>query len=216
MTLNADYTAACAKAGVGFERVYEDFGDVRYDGDRYAAFKAWWNERVNTLEERGAYLFAEPVLSGKSVAMVTEVDVAAAAIKDAHQILISIPLDLQRKHIERRLNTIFKKHLKSEAGRLVTSVHKSKAKYSLEKSVVPDALKKTFDLYDAKRSAVAIGEKVSNYDLAKRARVKLQEREKPDEINTAENYRRKISATVSRYIKQAEQMIERAGQGQFP
>lgn len=214
--MNADYASACESGGVGFERVFEDFGDVRYEGDRYAAFKAWWNERVNTLEERGVYLFAEPVLSGKAVSIVTEVDDAAATIEDDRHILISIPLDLQRKHIERRLNTIFKKQLKSEAGRLVRSVHKSKAKYSLEKPVVPDALKKTFDLYDAKRSAAVLGENVSNYDLAKRARIRLQEREKADEINTAENYRRKISATVSRYIKQAERMIEHTGQGQFP
>lgn len=216
MTLNVDYVSACESNGVGFERIFEDFGDVRYEGDRHAAFKAWWIERVDTLEMRGVYLFAEPMLSGKTVSVVTEVDNAAATIEDERQMLISIPLDWQRKHIERRLNTIFKKHLKSDAGRLVRSVHKSKAKYSLEKPVVPDALKKTFDLYDAKQSATAIGEKVSNFELAKRARVKLQEREKADEINTVENYRRKISATVSRYIKQAERMIEHAGQGQFP
>ncbi|UWR04221.1 hypothetical protein K3740_05890 [Ruegeria conchae] len=216
LTLNEGYIAACENSGLGFDLVYKDFGDVRYQGNRHAAFKVWWNERVNTLEDRGAYLFAEPVLPGKSVSIVTDVDVAEGAISDPQRLLVNIPLDAQRKHIEWRLNNILKKHLKPESGRVVKSVRKSKARYSLEKPVVPDALKKTFDLYDAKRAAIAQGEKISNFELAKRARIKVKEREKEGEINTVENYRRTVSATVSRYIKQAERMIENAGQGVFP
>jgi len=40
--------------------------------------------------------------------------------------------------------------------------------------------------------------------------------QKEDEINTVENYRRTVSATVSRYIRQAENMIASAGLGSFP
>jgi hypothetical protein len=46
--------------------------------------------------------------------------------------------------------------------------------------------------------------------------IKVQEREKQDEINTVENYRRTVSATVSRYLKNANLMVEHAGEGRFP
>lgn len=216
LTLNEGYVAACANHGLGFEAVYEDFGDVRYTGNRHAAFKAWWKERVNTREDRGAYLFAEPVVAGKSVSIITDADVAADAVADEERLVVNIPLDAQRKHIEWRLNNILKKHLKPEAPRTVGSVHKSKARYSLDKPMVVNTIKKCFDLYDAKQSALANGEKVSNLDLAKRAGIKVQEREKQDEINTVENYRRTVSSTVSRYLKNASLMVEHAGEGRFP
>lgn len=216
LTLNASYADACKRGGAGFEKVYADFGIVNYEVERHFAFCSWWRERVNTLETRGAYLFAEPVLAGKSVSVVYDVPVAVEAISDKNRLLVSIPLDAQRKHIEWRLNNIFKKHLKPETGRLIRSVKKSQARYSMDKPVVPAALKKCFDIYDAKQRAAARGEAIGNVELAMLAGVKVQEREKADEINSAENYRRTVSATVSRYIKQAETMIANAGHGKFP
>ena len=215
LTLNEDYKKACDNGGTGFEQTYAEFGDVRYEGERHYAFCSWWRERVNTLEARGAYLFAEPVLRGKSVSVIDDEDVAVEVIADANRLLVSIPLDAQRKHIEWRLDKILKKHLKPETGRLVRSVKKSKALYSMHKPVVPAALKKCFDLYDAKQLALENGKAVSNIDLAKRVGIKVKEREK-DEIYTVANYRRTVSATVSRYIKQAENMIENSARGQFP
>lgn len=216
LTLNEDYASACRNGGVGGEKLYADFGDILYEGSRYFAFCCWWRERVNTLEQRGAYLFAEPVLPGKSVSIVHDLEFAENAIADSNRLLVSIPLDAQRKHIELRLNNILKKHLKPEAGRLVRSVKKSQARYCMHKPVVPSALKKCFDLYDAKRQAAVNKETVSNFELTKRVGLKVQEREKEDEINTVENYRRTVSATVSRYISQAENMIANAGLGKFP
>lgn len=216
LTLNEGYKNACRNRGSGFEQTYADFGDVSYEGEHHHAFCTWWRERVNTLEGRGAYLFAEPVIRGKSVSVIDDEEIAAEVIADTNRLLVSIPLDAQRKHIDWRLNNILKKYLKPETGRLIRSVKKSKARYSMHKPVVPAALKKCFDLYDAKLDAVGKGEAIGNFELAKRAGIRVQEREKADEVNTVENYRRTVSATVSRYIKQAENMIENAGRGQFP
>jgi len=216
LTLNADYMNACKHGGVGFEQVYADFGDIGYEGERHFAFCSWWRERVNTLETRGAYLFAEPALPGKSVAIVTDVQVAREAMADPNRLLVSIPLDAQRKHIEWRLNNILKQNLKPETGRLIRSVKKSQAQYSMHKPVVPAALKKCFDLYDAKQHSASCGKPIGNFELAKLVGIKVKERDKEDEINTVENYRRTVSATVSRYIRQAENMIENAACGQFP
>ena len=40
-------------------KVYEDFGDVRYEGDRYVAIVKWWNAKLTDGETKGAYLFTE-------------------------------------------------------------------------------------------------------------------------------------------------------------
>ena len=93
---------------------------------------------------------------------------------------------------------------------------KSTALYSLDKPVLPASLKKSFELYDAKQAALKSGKKVSNFELAKMTKLKVQERKKEGEINTAEAYNRIVSATVSRHMRQAENMIENAASGHFP
>ena len=195
--------------------MFNDFGDVRYEGSRYLAFCEWWRERVNTSETRGVYLFAEP-MTGHKVEVIENEDMARAALADPENLVVVIPLTLQRRHIEKRLNQIFKSHLEHKAARLVRSVKSSRARYSLHTPVVPSALKKCFDLFDARQEAHSHGERIGNFSLAKRAGVKVQERQKDDEISTEANYRRTVSATVSRYIKKAETMIESAALGKFP
>ena len=216
LTLSKDYNTACENSGSGFEEVYANFGDVRYDGKRHYAFCCWWRERVNTLEERGEFLFAEPVLPGRAVKIIEDVETAADMLADSNQLLLTIPLKAQRQHIEKRLNLILKKYLNAETGRLVRSVKKSTALYSLEKPVLPSSLKKSFEIYDAKQAALKNGKKISNAELAKMTKLKVQERKKEGEINTAEAYNRIVSATVSRHIRHAESMIKNAACGHFP
>jgi len=195
--------------------VLNDFGDMTYAGDRYLAFCNWWRKRVNTLDTRGEFLFAEPK-TGQTVALVESEADAREALSDPQYLLLRIPLNMQRRHIDKRLNQILNSKVKPEHGRIIRSVKRSNARYSLSIPVVSASLKKCFDLYDAKQLALENGEAVSNFDLAKRARVRVVEREKDDEINTVANYRRTVSATVSRYISKAESMIESAGTGKFP
>lgn len=216
LTLSPDYLGACGQGGLGCEAVYADFGDVRFEGDRHKAFCDWWRKRVNEHERRGEYLFAEPTAEGMGARLVDSIDAAQAALVRDDTILVSIPITSQRKHIERRLDRILKQHLTPVAARTVRSPAQSKARYRLNKPIVSSAMKKSFDLLDEKRRAEANGERVDNFELARRARVKVTEREKEDEINTHENYRRTVSATVSRYIKTASLMVEHVAQGRFP
>ena len=55
---------------------HKDFSDVRYKGDRYAAFAQWWRNRVNTTETRVEFLFAYP-LANSFVQHVTDGDAAS-------------------------------------------------------------------------------------------------------------------------------------------
>ena len=50
-------------------------------------------------------------------------------------------------------------------GRAVRNPKLSKARYSLSKPCVPNALKKAFDVYDAKLQAKQRGEDVGNFEL---------------------------------------------------
>ena len=69
--------------------MYEDFGDVRYEGDRYVAFAKWWNAKLANGETKGAYLFAEPLIEMK-VEVVEDIDTAERLIADEDELLIHL------------------------------------------------------------------------------------------------------------------------------
>ncbi|SDU21749.1 hypothetical protein SAMN05216296_2461 [Pseudomonas pohangensis] len=230
LTLNEQYSRLCeqkteqillAESQTESEqkmlKVYEDFGDVRYEGSPYVAFAQWWSRKVASGEKRGEYLFAEPAIQGMSVRVVKAKEAAEALVGSAETLLVSIPLSLQRQHIDKALNKILKKHLVSKAmGREVRNPKHSQSLYSLSKPAVPAVLKKTFELMDAKHAAELRGVPLGNVELAEVVRLAYSERAKSDEISTEANRRRNISITVSRYISNAKSMIENAGYGLFP
>ena len=101
LTLSEDYRKLCEQKASGevvlaksAERekqlqVYEDFGDIKYTGCRYAAFANWWTKRINTLETRGEYLFAEPYMAGAANKLDT-VEAAQAAVESANTLVLSV------------------------------------------------------------------------------------------------------------------------------
>jgi len=195
-------------------QVYKDFGDVRYTGDRYVAFYNWWRNRVNTNETRGEYLFAEPVIAGKVEVLENE-KAAVEAVKDSERVVISIPLNRQRQHVDRVIDRILKKNLKMEKGRKVKDPSNSKARYKLTKSVQMESLRKAFLVYDEKNQAKDIKQSISNKEIAERSNIKLNFRNTDLEMNDDQNRNRVISATVSRYLRIAKQKIDRTNSGFF-
>jgi hypothetical protein len=195
--------------------ILRDFGDVKFSDNRYLAFCNWWREPVNTFETRAEFLFAEPETE-QSVALADNDKTASETFSDPQSLLLLIPLNKPRRHIEKHLNLVLNSIFRPEHGPLSQSVKHSRARYSLSSPVLATSLKKCFDLYDKKQLALKNGEVISNFDLAKRANVHVVERKKEDRTNFASTYHRSVSATVSRYIKKAENMIDKAGRGQFP
>ena len=115
LTKNHHYLKFCSDVSVGkksktekLKKVYEDFGDVRYEGDRYVAFAKWWNATLANGETKGAYLFAEPLTEMK-VELVEDVDTAERLIADEDELLIPVSKGMKRTHIDKTLNRIFKK-----------------------------------------------------------------------------------------------------------
>jgi len=217
LTLNTCYTNLCAKVqadknannGKGMYKVYNDFGDVRYEGDRHKAFCDWWRAKVNEHEEKGVYLFAEPI-TAKTVELIEDAQTAKQVANDASSLLIQIPKNIRRTDIDRRLNFIFERELEFERGRKARDVKRSNARYSVGTAVKVENIKTAFKVYELVQSS----EKLSNYKIAKRVGIEVGSRTK-DEATDIAYERRKIGIAVTRKKKIAVDIINNVGKGKF-
>jgi hypothetical protein len=221
LTLNGDYVALCGNPSANrfktkkkLLKVYEDFGDVRYEGDRYVAFAKWWNAKLANGETKGAYLFAEPLTEMK-VELVEDVATAERLIADEDELLIRVSKGMKRTHIDKTLNRIFKKHIEFEKGRQTRNPNRSNARYSLSKPIAIDSLQTAFALYNLIEQAETEGTKVNNYALAKQVGIEVEQRNTDEEWNVAYK-RRVVSVAVSRKKKIAVDAINSVANGVFP
>ena len=224
LTLNEEYLELCAAASKGIKvkdspihKVFADFGDVRYDGDKYKAFANWWRRKANDTETMGEYLFAEPVAATK-VMLVDDAEAAKQSADDASSLLINIPKNLTRKQIDKALDNIFRKELSFERGRQTRNPARSNARYSLTKPAKAESLKSAFDIIEAEREALAIGKKLSNVQLADKVglQVEISKATRAEQDGLAEYEIYLLSTTVSRKKKLAQTAIAYAAKGIFP
>jgi hypothetical protein len=216
LTLNDTYTEYCEKVSVEqniqtettIHKVYEDFGDVRYEGDRYIAFKKWWRSKANDNETRGEFLFAEPLTSNK-VRLIEDSNTANEVVNDESNMLISIPKTLTRRQIDKGLEKILKQQMTFERGRQTVNPSRSNARYSLTKPIKVDSLKTAFDLQELVLSSK---DSVSNFKLSKLVGIKVSSKE----MDNIPSLRRKISVAVSRKKRTATDAIDNVIEGQFP
>ena len=195
-------------------KVYEDFGDLHYTSCRYAAFASWWTKRVNTLESRGEYLFAEPYIR-MAASKLDTVEAAQAAVESENTLVFSVQLNRQRQHVDKAIDRLLQKHMHTVKGRTVRNPKLSSARYSLGTSVVVDALKKTFDVYDARCAAEMRGERITNWQIAQRVKLIVKERKKKDEDRDTAAERRNTTVVVSNLLNKARKLINRASKGEF-
>ena len=226
LTLNEDYRKLSERKASGEAvlaetaeeekqlQVYEDFGDVQYTRCRYAAFASWWTKRVNTLETRGEYLFAEPYI-GSAVRKVDTVETAQAAVESANTLVLSVQLNRQRQHVDKAIDRLLQKHMHTVKGRAVRNPKSSSARYSLGTSVVVDAQKKTFDVYDARCAAELGGQRITNWQIAKKVKLVVKERKRKDEDRDTAAERRNTTVVVSNLLNRARKIIINTGLGQL-
>lgn len=227
LTLNSDYSRLCQQMKSGSAKapqnaaeqkmldVYNDWGDVRYQGDHYIAFTKWFTRAIGNGQTVGSRLFAERPLQ-VPLGLVQSGAAAEAALANGSAFLIAIPKNVRREYVDKRLDAILKKYLGAVKGRAVRDPSTSSALYHLTKAAVPKALKAAFDLYDAKLAAEAAGEKAANNFLFKRVGLPFKQRTKDEVPYSLAEKRRVISMLVSRHIANAKTMIKNAGLGQFP
>lgn len=230
LTLSDEYNEFCDRAKSGdltelnerelkMLRVYENFGDVSYEGNRYVAFANWWNTEVGRYESgrkisRGVFLFAEQQTVG--VHQIVEPDYAAKLTADDRFIVLAIPKVNDKSLVNNVLELIVNKHFETRKGRDARNPKYSTALFAPSKSTVPDALNKGFSLYLTKRELESRGQRVSNADLPEHAGTKTGGRKDIGADFDAFDRREAMAATVRGQLRKVQQMIDNAAIGVFP
>ena len=195
------------------KQIYNDFCDVRYEGDKYVAFTKWWRSKVNDTETRGEYLFAEPITTNK-VMLIEDKDTAIQSADDESSLLIRIPKALTCRQIDMSIERIFTKEMTFERGRQTRNPTRSNARYSLTNPIKVETYKMAFDVYEHILLANSNDEKVSNYKLAKAVGLKVGSRTTDEAYDKAYEHR-KISVAVTRKKKTAIDAISNVVEGKF-
>lgn len=217
LTLNSNYIDLCNnpfdirfKTSKKMLQIYKDFGDVRYEGDKYLAFATWWRGKVSDTDTRGTYLFAEPLRDNR-VSYIENVDEAVEAANDESVLLIRIPKVSSRKQIDKSIDRILAREMEFERGRKVRNPSRSKARYKLTSAVKGEHLKQSFDLYELVQNNKST---INNTKLAKMLGIKVSTADNIEKNSSAE--RRMISTKVSRKKKIATNAINNVIEGLFP
>lgn len=220
LTLNDSYIECCKSDGVGpMSPLYEDFGDVRYEGKPHVAFVEWWHSLVDG-EARGAYLFAEPLLN-KGMRLVTDLDDAKCTIDDPTQALISIPLDVTRvklmKMLKRRIEAIHE----GKQGKDARSLKSSQARYIPGTASHPASLKLQLAVYKQRKDWDQIGKRFDNALVAKKMGITVVTSSVSGTGGiqgemSAEDSSRAVSTKISKLNLQAKKLIANVGVGVFP
>lgn len=142
------------------QKVFDDFGDLRYEGDRHTAFNDWWDKKIplrnddsvcsrfaKKIVTKGEYLFAEPLIDGRML-IVDNVDGAAASLNSDTHTLISIPTNASRQYIEKHFARLMARHHVAYRERTVRDIEDSKALYRLSKRQSGDKLKTKFQVME--------------------------------------------------------------------
>lgn len=195
-----EYVACCRNGGAGLlADMYDDFGNV--DG---LNFGSWWMKI-------GRRLFAEeqPLREVRQIA--SEDDLGKLRIKD-NRLILEVPLKIRKITAIRQINKLLKA---AHADQTVDIWAASTARRQRIKSKVRMA---TVELLLKLRSLRKRHPDMTLFELGKRAGVELDllARTTEGEAITEAMEKRRMTIAVSRYLKQAEHLINNAAKGIFP
>lgn len=195
---NPNYIACCDRGGIGaLANLYADFGDVRGDD-----FRTWWMK-----EDRGARLFAEPVIS-KTVSLLVDGEIVE---NSSTIITIALPLNLPKRFLLKRVRELLSTFHTRKRGQLIA--RESEAKYRVKQPPNTNAIEIAIKLYELH---IANPDK-PQWWLANQIPKILpnQKLRQTDTSAEATDKRRALSVAANRYIKAAKKMIANTGKGEF-
>jgi hypothetical protein len=200
LKLSEEYQHCCSNSGKGrLKHVYGDFGDV-VD----MRFEQWW--RII-----GRYLFAERKLIPK-----VQVHRHRRDLDDItnfrDKIFIEVPLNVRKSTVVRQINKLLKE---AYADRAVIPREQSTARRKLAKSKLrKETITKMLDLYELRIRKPEL----TLWQLGERAGIELdlQARSTAGELMTLQQEKVRMGIAVSRYLKQARNLIWNATEGTFP
>ena len=195
-----DYLACCRDGGAGrLADMYADFGNV--DGVNFAS---WWMKI-------GRRLFAEeqPLREVRQIA--SEDDLGKLRIRD-NRLILEVPLKIRKITAIRQINKLLKA---VHADQNVDIWAASSARRQRIKTKVRMA---TVELLLKLHSLRKRHPDNTLYELGKRAGVELDllARTTEGEAITEAMEKRRMTIAVSRYLKQAQHLIDNAAKGIFP
>lgn len=196
---NVEYVACCDAGGKGPMAVlYQDFGDVRDDD-----FKAWWSQG-----SRAIRLFAEPAAED----VVRELQGGEAAPDQSNVLTLVFPLNLPKRYLQKRFNQLLKKHHTGKQG--VQYAKSSRARYKFEGQPNVPSLKLAMKVYEMKLE----NPKMKLWEIGNEMPgvIRSQKLKASDDQYTKEQKKKVLAASVSRYIRRAQESIQRVGQGLSP
>ncbi len=199
LTLSDEYLHCCDNNGKGRLRdMYQDFGDVR------KPFPLWW-------QRTGRYLFAERKAVPEVVVYTNHRDLDDINTLKG-KLMIEIPLNLRRSTVVRKVNKIIKD---AWEGRDVIPREQSTARRKLAKSKLRRATADTMlELYRLRK----LYPDYTLWQLGQRAGIELDLLARTtDEVNlTPAQERARMNIAVSRYLRQARNLVWNATEGVFP
>ena len=201
---NEDYRKCCENGGTGkLASLYADFGDV-YELE----FRLWW-QRL----QRGAYLFGENEITDR-IRTFTSVEKCVEHLQNPTVLLAAIPINTPKSKLIKSFKILLNEHHKTQRGRPKVV---SNSKYPF--CAVPNslALEQTLTVYDAWQDSLKSSKKETLADIGIELRlVKAFIPNSKDTPKQATAKRNKMSATVSRYISDAQAIISNTALGKFP
>ena len=195
-----EYRICCEKSGHGpLLPTYLDFGDVFKDD-----FSMWYMKR-------GRKIFAETKPFKKVIAFENRRELEEIQAKP-DSLVLQIPLNVRKQTVMRQIGRILKK---AYEGREIDIWAQSTAKRQVIKSRVKmktvELLLKVHEIRNANLTA-------TNYQIGLMAGIELDilARDTSGMVYDDALERRRMTFAVSRYLKQAKQLIANAERGVFP
>ena len=200
LRLSEEYRHCCANNGKGrLRHMYMDFGDVTKQ-----PFALWW-------QRTGRYLFAQRKPLPK-VECYTHLNELTEIVSLRGKLMLEVPLNVRKSTVVRQINRFLKE---AYEGRDVIPREQSVARRNLVKSKLRIATaKRILDLYDLRKRKPDL----TLWQLGEAAGLELdlQARTIKDVAMTTQDERIRMTIAVSRYLKQARNLIWNATEGVFP
>lgn len=194
-----EYLACCQAQGAGkFSEMYTDFGNVEMN------FGSWWLKR-------GRKLFAEEVPL-RDVHQIADEDALNQLRIREDRLIVEIPLQMRKITAIRKINKLLKQ---AHGTKPVDIWAESSARRQRIKSKVRMT---TVELLLKLHSLRQCYPDMTLHELGKRAGVELDlmARTTEGETITEAMEKRRMTVAVSRYLKQAQHLIDNAALGIFP
>ena len=200
--------ACCERGGKGrLAKLYEDFGDVRSDD-----FHAWW-----TTDRRGARLFGEKPLP-LNLKEMKDAGEWSSEWQPERVMVIAVPLNLPKGHLERKFTQLLKKRHDGQRGRKKPEdSYVSTAAYPLHRNASIPTLRVQLAVYDAVMAKRRGDVDKTLAQIGKELKLVASAMPSSSDLKGEAEYKRNVmAATVSRHFKAADRIVANVLKGQFP